>query len=153
MRRRRAGFTFVEILTAMTIIAILAGIVVPKLADTVTRAKATVIATSVQNVSEAVANYSVTHTTYPPTAAMGVVPDSLQQELGANAFLKTDYALQYNNWKLWTMLNGRPSLTSIVGVTVQIKDQRLGQLVLAQLAKQYPHFQWGTNYTFIVYGL
>ncbi len=155
MKRARAGFTFVEVLTSMTVIAILAGIVIPKVGDFVTRAKATAAVADINNVATAVglyANAAATDSTVlPPTAAMGQVPDSLKPDLGENfSFVKSDYSLQYNNWTIPGGVGGSASAQTIIGITLQTSDARLGQLVL-ELA-QWPHFQSGQTYTFIVFG-
>jgi prepilin-type N-terminal cleavage/methylation domain-containing protein len=156
MSQRRAGFTFVEILTSMTIIAILAGIVIPKTGDFITRAKAAAAVSDIGNVASAVnafmASAPADSSHLPPTYAMGLVPDSLKPYLGANyTFVHTDYSLQYNNWSFTQIVNGQRTTQTIIGVTMQAKDARLGQLVMEQLPLL--HFQWGQNYTFIVYGL
>ncbi len=156
MRRRRGGFTLIELLASMTIIAILAGIMIPKTGDFINQAKAAAAVSDIQNVELAVNQYLAAaptdSTSLPPTAAMGQVPDLLRADLGANyTFIKTDYTLQYNNWTFYQSVGGQMTSQTIIGVTMQTKNARLGALVMARAP--YPHFQWGENYTFIVYGL
>lgn len=153
MRRRRRGFTFVEILTSMTIIAILAGIVIPKTADFIKRAQAAAVVANLNALRQAVADYQADSLSYPPSAALGEAPPSLSKYLPLNfPFHTTDYVLQYNHWLINYRLPGYPNPLDLVGFTVQIKDPRLGQLVLG-LMSEYPHFQSGIDYTFIVIGL
>jgi prepilin-type N-terminal cleavage/methylation domain-containing protein len=156
MTRRRDGFTFVEILTSMTIIAILAGIVIPKAGDFITRAKATSAVANIQAVQYAVTNFLAAApndtTQLPATTAMGQVPAAFVPDLGQSfTFVNSDYTLQYNNWSLMQYINGQLTSSAIIGVTMQTNNARLGQLVMDQLPLL--HFQWGNNYTFIVYGL
>ncbi|MDE3128856.1 MAG: prepilin-type N-terminal cleavage/methylation domain-containing protein, partial [Gemmatimonadota bacterium] len=61
--RRRAGFTIIELLASMTIIAILAGIVVPKLGSFVTRARATAVVATIGTVYSAATNFQATNDT------------------------------------------------------------------------------------------
>ncbi|MHB1863568.1 MAG: type II secretion system protein [Gemmatimonadaceae bacterium] len=156
MRRRRGGFTLVELLASMTIIAILAGIMIPKTGDFINQATAAAAVSDIQAVQQAVYTYQATaatdSTSLPPTAAMGQVPDSLKPDLGPNfTFIKTDYTLQYNNWTFVQNVGGQTTSQTIIGVTMQTKNARLGALVMEKLPLL--HFQWGQNYTFIVYGL
>jgi prepilin-type N-terminal cleavage/methylation domain-containing protein len=153
MTRRRGGFTFVEILTAMTIIAILAGIVVPKTGDFIKQAKATAIVADINAIHTGLTVYYADSSGYPPSGAMGLVPPSLKPYIPTNfSFVNPDYQLQYQKWTLTTPLGGYPATSTIVGVTVQTDDARLGQLLTAQ-GSTWPHFQSGNQYTFIIDGL
>lgn len=154
MRRRRSGFTFVEVLTAMTIIAILAGIVLPKIGDFIERAQAAVVIGDFTVVRDAVEQFYTDSAYYPLTAAMGQMPPSLNRGYlpSGFSFARTGYTLQYNNWTLRTRLPGHPSTTTLIGVSVKTIDPRLGQLVEAQW-QFMPHYQSGSKYTFIIIGL
>ncbi|MGH7670126.1 MAG: type II secretion system protein [Gemmatimonadaceae bacterium] len=153
MNRRRAGFTLVEILAAMTIIAVLAGIVIPKTGDFIKRAKAAAIVADIDVIHNALAVYYADSTAYPPTAAVGQVPPGLQSYLPLNfPFVRTDYQLQYARWTLTSSLGAYPATTTIVAVTVRTDDARLGQLVTGLLSTS-PHFQSGDSYTFIIDGM
>jgi len=153
VRRRRGGFTFVEILMSMTIIAILAGIVIPKAGSFVKRAKAASVIGDVSVIRNALAEYNADSLSYPASAATGLIPAGLGPYLGPNfSFVKTDYSLGYSNWTIYQTINGHPSTTTIIGITVQTDDATLGEYVMAQLST-FPKFQWANNYTFIVDGL
>lgn len=153
MRRRRGGFTFVEILTSMTIIAILAGIVIPKAGSFVKRAKAAAVVADVYAIRSALADYDADSLSYPATSAIGLIPAGLGHYLPLNfSFVQTDYSLGYNNWTLYQTINGHPSTTAIIGITVRTDDATLGEYIMSQLST-LPKFQWANNYTFIVDGL
>lgn len=153
MRGRRAGFTFVEILTAMIIVAILAGIVIPKTGDFIKRAKAAAVAADIAAIRQNMEDFYTDSSRYPASAAMGQVPAELVHYLPLNfSFVKPDYQLRYDNWTVTTALSGYPATLNVIGVTVRTPDARLGQLVMAILANE-PHFQAGDEYTFIVAGL
>jgi type II secretory pathway pseudopilin PulG len=140
-------------LMAMTVVAILAGIAIPKAGDLIKRARAAVVASEIRAVRDAVAVYYVDSLSYPPTAALGQMPPALEPYIGGQvAFIQSGYQLQYNNWTVHWSMPGYPSTLSIIGVTVHTDDARLGQLVM-QVLSSTPHFQWGENYTFIVVGL
>ncbi len=152
MTRRRSGFTFVEILTAMTIVAILAGIVIPKTGDFIKRAKAAAVVADIRAIRDGLDVYYTDSTSYPPSAAMGQVPPALAPYLPMHTFVKPDYQLEYDNWAVTDPLSQYPSATILLGITMRTGDARLGQLVMGLLATT-PHFQSGDEYTFIVYGL
>jgi len=153
VRLRRPGFTFVEILMSMAVIAILAGIVIPKTGDFIKRAKAAAVVGDIVAIRDGVYNYYTDSSAYPLTGAMGEVPPALISYLPIGfSFVKTDYSLQYNNWPVSQTIPGYPSTTGIIGITVETTDPRVGQLVQALLAN-WPQFQSGQNYTFIIFGL
>ena len=153
MRRRRGGFTFVEILVSMMIIAILAGIVIPKAGSFVKRAKAASAVADVEVIRSALADYNADSLSYPASTATGLIPAGLGPYLPLNfSFVRTDYSLGYYNWTIYQTINGHPSTTTIIGITVQTPDATLGDYVMAQLST-FPKFQWGNNYTFITDGL
>ncbi len=150
MSRRRAGFTLIEILVAMTIVAILAGIVVPKTGDFIKRAKATAIGGNIDVIHNALSSYYTDSLDYPPSAAMGQVPPGLQPYLPLNLpFVTPDYQLEYSRWKLTTAIGGYAAGETVVGITVSTSDARLGELLAAHLSLA-PHFQVGNEYTFLI---
>jgi prepilin-type N-terminal cleavage/methylation domain-containing protein len=153
MTRRRAGFTFVEILTSMIIVAILAGIVIPKTGDFIKRAKAAAVVADIAAIRQNMEDFYNDSSRYPASGAMGQVPAGLAHYLPLNfSFVKPDYQLEYDNWTVTTSVSGVPAEVRLIGVTVQTGDARLGQLVMALLSLE-PHFQAGDEYTFIVSGL
>jgi len=72
-RRGRAGFTLIELMVVVAIIALLASIVVPKFADMVTRAKEASVKGSVGAVRSAISIFYADHEGVWPT----MMPDDL----------------------------------------------------------------------------
>ncbi|MDE3217369.1 MAG: type II secretion system protein, partial [Gemmatimonadota bacterium] len=139
--KRRAGFTIIELLASMTIIAILAGIVVPKLGSFITQARATAAVGAVRAVFDAVEAYHATTDSFPPSGAMGQRPPALASDLEASVFVTADYQLQYMNWPFYQYTNGQLTESNIIAVTLQTSDMQLGQLAMAKSG--WMHFQWG----------
>ncbi|MDE3053080.1 MAG: type II secretion system protein, partial [Gemmatimonadota bacterium] len=105
--KRRAGFTIIELLASMTIIAILAGIVVPKIGSFITQAKAAAAVAAIRNVYDAVELYHANSDSFPPSGAMGQMPPALKNDLDANMFVTADYELQFMNWPFYQYTNGQ----------------------------------------------
>ena len=63
---RRSGFTLVEILFALAIVAILTGISLPIYNNYIERAKLTVSISTLQTVRLAIEDYHINHGVYPP---------------------------------------------------------------------------------------
>lgn len=81
-RRGPGGFSLVELLLIMVLIAILAGVAVPSLRKAIDQADAAKIMTDVRNVTMAVRSYmEVNNGAIPAGAAWGVVPPSLRPYL------------------------------------------------------------------------
>jgi len=70
MRRRRAGFTLIELLVVLGIVSLMLSLAVPHYMPRIDRAKETVLAESLRNVRDTLAQY------YGDT---GRYPDTLQQ--------------------------------------------------------------------------
>jgi general secretion pathway protein G len=66
--RRRDGFTLVEMLLVLTILAILAGIVLPNIATKAERARVTAAKTEVATLASALNEYEIDNGSYPRTS-------------------------------------------------------------------------------------
>ncbi|HVZ76971.1 MAG TPA: type II secretion system protein [Gemmatimonadaceae bacterium] len=151
--RARRGFSLLELLWAMIIVSLLTGIAIPKLTDTIRRARAAAAVADIRVIYDGVTNYNAEYNSYPATAGMGVVPRALASYLPNNfKFVKTDYSLQYNNWTIYTYVSRRPTMTNIIGITIRARDARLTRIV-QQLLATTPQFGSGTTATFIIIGL
>jgi len=63
--RRQAGFTLVELLLVLTILAILAGIVLPRMTGSTERARVTAATTQISTLGTALGAYEVDNGSYP----------------------------------------------------------------------------------------
>ena len=153
MTRRSFGFTLVEVVWAMTIVALLTGLVLPKLNDLIRRAKAARIATDFDVVRFAVLQFYTDSASYPAEVGSGVVPKGLRSYLPANfKWVKPDYTLDYENWILPNGLPQRPGTHVLIGLSVKTSDQRLGQMAMRIMGNE-PKFTVGQKYTFIIVGM
>jgi general secretion pathway protein G len=71
---RRAGFTLVELLLVMVILAVLAAVVIPKFAGRSRQARETAAQTQISNLEVAIDAYEVDNGAYPRTLEDLVVP-------------------------------------------------------------------------------
>lgn len=111
-RRRRTGFTMIEMLVVISVIAILAGILLPTIAAVRTAAKTANTETLIQRIGLALETYKEQLDTYPPdyvptgarlrpftrddsswTPTPALPPEALYYYL-ANAFLTADHPLE-----------------------------------------------------------
>lgn len=70
-RARRGGFTLVEMLLVLVILATLAAIVIPKMAGRSQQAKITAAATQISNFEAVLDNFEVDNGYYPKSGALG----------------------------------------------------------------------------------
>jgi prepilin-type N-terminal cleavage/methylation domain-containing protein len=150
MRRRRGGFTIVELLTVMIVIGILAGIALLKYIDLRHRARTAAVVADLQAVRLAAYGAYYETNTWPAQAAPGVVPAGLVQYLPANfSFGKPEYTLE---WVNLAPPGGGPSATMQVYVNVTSADPRLQRAIEQSLGNKTPFISVGGTLTFIIVG-
>ena len=116
--RRRAAFTFVEILTVMALIGLLVRIAVPHYIGMKKRAVAAAIYSDLHTIRLATLHYYTDNQKFPPDAPAGQVPPELVQHLPTNfSFVHPDYTY---DWQTWA--GGDEDL---VGVRVASSDEKL----------------------------
>jgi prepilin-type N-terminal cleavage/methylation domain-containing protein len=153
MTRRRRGFSLIELVWAMTIIAILSGLVLPKLNDLIRRAKAVRITGDFDTVKFAVLSFYTDSLRYPPEVGAGVVPPGLASYLPTTfKWVKPDYTLDYDNWVLPSGLPKHPATQILIGLSIKTSDPKLGQMAMTLMGNQ-PKFTVGQKYTFIIVGM
>jgi prepilin-type N-terminal cleavage/methylation domain-containing protein len=150
MRRRRAGFTIVELLTVMILIGVLASIAILKYIDLRHRARASAAAGDLQAVR--IAAYSAWYETgsWAGEVGPGVVPPGLVQYLPQNfSFNRPEYTL---DWENFVPPGGGPSSTMQVGVVITSADPRLRTALEQQLGNRLPFISVGGTLTFVIVG-
>jgi general secretion pathway protein G len=72
MRRRRGGFTLIEMLIVVTAIGIIMGIAIPTLINSIQRAKQKRSMGDMRTIATAAETYAIDYDIYPPSAASSV---------------------------------------------------------------------------------
>jgi len=114
---RRGGFSLVELLMAVSIVGILAGLAIPNIRTVQYRARAAEVAGDIEVVKVATVSYNGDMHAWPADAAQGVVPPEL------SGFLPDGFSFQGNGYELkFDNFSGSvpfdPSTTQIIAVTV-----------------------------------
>ena len=151
MRRRRRGFTFVELMIAMTVVGILAAIAVPKYIDLKRRANTTKVLGDFEAVRVAVMSFYADSSYFPMESAAGDIPPHLQKYLPIGfRFQNSQWSLDYENWDV-----GQQDFTNanaLIGVTVTTQDPELGEAT-SRIMGSVPQFSVGNKYTFMISGM
>jgi prepilin-type N-terminal cleavage/methylation domain-containing protein len=132
---RRRGFSLVEMMVVVVIVALLSTIALPNLHRALIKARAAAIIQTLQVVRVAVFNYQSDHDTFPPDRDRGVIPPGLGTYLPAGfSFNNPDYTLDYDNWA---------SSQGFIGLTVITPDTTLGHAVINMLGNN----SWSDGHT------
>ena len=138
MRRRRHGFTIVELLVVVTIIGILARIALPKYQQIRLKARAAAIISELQVVRGAAYQAYENNGVWPLDVATGKVPPEMKTLLpGGLSFVPTS-SVSYD-WLLAGMPGGNPAkatAAATMGMGVSTTDLSLRAEVQRQLAAQ-----------------
>lgn len=127
---RRAGFSLIELLMAVSIIGIIAGLAIPNMRQMVFRARATEVAADLEVVRVATVSYNGTRHLWPPEAGPGEVPSELDGYLPEGfSFQGNGYELDFENWPLPGGLPGDPSTTQLIGITVTAAEDQLSNAI------------------------
>lgn len=148
MKRRRGGFTFVELLVSMTIVGILASVAIPKYRAVKRQALATQIVGDVDVVRVATMNFFADSGYYPREIGAGHVPNGMTRYLPLNfKFMKPDWTLDYDNVQL--RQGGQ-----LVGLSFITADASLGTTAIKPFAtggSSYAFWAAG-RYTIVYFG-
>ena len=152
MTRRRAGFTFVELLVSMTVIGILSAVAVPKYIDLKRRANTTKVIGDIQVVRVAVMTFFADSAYFPAEVGPGVTPKNLQKYLPIGfSFSGPQWTLDYENWDV-DAESGVSSAPALIGVSVSTQDPELGEAT-SRLLGNVPQFSAGNTVTFLISGM
>jgi prepilin-type N-terminal cleavage/methylation domain-containing protein len=149
IRTRRSGFTIIELLISLTIVALLASIAVPKFRDIRRRATAAQLMGDFDVMRHATLSFFVDSQYFPEEAGKGNIPVNLARYL-PNGFSmkKPQWELDYENWALAT--GSEYTKTGIIiGVSFTTADTALGRTAM-KLILNAPSFTVGDRYTFLI---
>lgn len=150
MRRRRRGFTLIEMLMVVTIIGVLSSIAVPKYRAVKRRALATQIVGDVDVVRLATMSFFVDSSYFPDEEDAGDVPPGLRPYLPNNfRFKKPEWTLDYENW---TSSKRSRKTGVVIGVSFTTRDRELGRTAISLFGNN-PKFTIGSRYTVVISGL
>ena len=147
MRRRRKGFTLIELITVVIVIAVLASIAVLKYTDLRNTARAAEVAGDFRVVMVGAYNYYSDNNAWPPDGAAGVKPAALDPYLpGGFTFTRPEYTLDFDNF-------GVGGGNFIVGVTVSSANANLMARLIRNMGTKFPFFSAGGTLTYIIVGV
>ena len=150
MIRRRAGFTFVELMTVLIVLGLLAGLAILKYIDLTHRARAAQAAGDLEAVR--IAAYGAWYETgkWPAEVGAGIIPPGLAQYLPAGfTFQRKEYTL---DWENFVPPGGGPSGGMQVGIVVSTTDPKLQQALVQTLGNKLPFIDVGGTLTFVIVG-
>jgi prepilin-type N-terminal cleavage/methylation domain-containing protein len=150
MIRRRAGFTFVELMTVLIVLGLLASLAILKYIDLTHRARAAQAAGDLEAVR--IAAYGAWYETgkWPAEVGPGIIPPGLAQYLPAGfTFQRNEYTL---DWENFVPANGGQSAGMQVGVVVSSTEPRLQRALENALGNKLPFTDVGGVLTFIIVG-
>ena len=146
MPRRRRGFTLIEMLMVVTIIAILAAVAVPKYRALRRQAMATRLIGDFDVLRNAALSFYADSGYFPQRERDASIPFSLRSYLpNGFAMEKPEWAMRY---ALWPAVPIGASGTT-VGITFTTSDPALGMTAM-RLSGNRPGFVLGSRYTFLV---
>lgn len=150
MIRRRAGFTFVELMTVLIVMGLLASLAILKYIDLTHRARAAQAAGDLEAVR--IAAYGAWYETgqWPAEVGPGIIPPGLAAYLPSGfSFDRGHYTL---DWENFSPPNGGQTAGMQVGVVVSSTDARLQHALENALGGKLPFVDAGGTLTFIIVG-
>lgn len=131
---RRAGFSLIELLMAVSIVGILAGLAIPNMRNMTFRARATSVAADLEVLRVAALNFNANQHTWPAERGPGAVPPELVAFLPEGfTFDRNGYQLDYENLPFPGGLPGDPTTTQLIGASVTATDDRLSNAIVELL--------------------
>ena len=147
---RRGGFTLIELLVSVAIVGILAGLAIPNMRTVLLRARATQLAGDMEVVRVATNSYQANHHTWPAEASAGDVPPELVEYLPSGySFVRNGYELDFENWTMPSGLPGDPNTHTLIGVSVVVTDESLGNALMELLGNSII-FSVGNTHTVVI---
>ncbi len=150
MIRGRRGWTMIELLTVMILMAVLTTIAVMKYIDLKHRALSAQASSDLQSVRLAAYNAYYENGVFPAEAGVGVVPGQLIPYLPKGfSFARADYMLDWENMMPATP---GPGGSMQLGVVLTSTNHRLAKVLGQVLGDKAPFFMLGNTLTFVIVG-
>lgn len=131
---KRGGFSLIELLVAMSIVGILAGLAIPNMRNVTFRARATAVFGDLNVIRQATLDYNADANAWPAEVASGVIPPELNGYLPDGfTFDGEGYELDFENITLPSGLPYDPSVTRMVGTTITVTDNALNNAIIEAL--------------------
>jgi prepilin-type N-terminal cleavage/methylation domain-containing protein len=148
--RPRRGFTFIEVLVVMIVLAILASIGILKYIDLKHRALSSSATADLQAVRLGAYSAWYEHNDWPADAGAGTVPPALAPYLPVGfSFSKPEYTLDWDNF---VPPGGGPTGSMQLGVVLSSSNARLMKALQDNLGGKGPFFVVGGTLTFVIIG-
>ena len=134
---RRGGFSLIELLLAVTIVGLLAGIAIPNLRAMTYRARAVEVAAEIEAVRVATLSFNGDVFQWPAEVPAGTVPPELTA--GSDPYLEAGSSFQGTGWQLdYDYLNpvvipGEPGTNQLIAVSVVLDSDELSNAVVELL--------------------
>ena len=147
--QRRGGFSLIELLMAVSIVGILAGLAIPNLRNMTWRARATEVAGDIEVVRVSTNQYNADQFAWPAEVGQGVVPPEL------NGFLPDGFSFQGDGYEIDydrlspVVVPGDPGTTQLIAVTVVADTDELSNAIVAMLSGSII-WSIGRSHTFII---
>ena len=149
--RRRAGYTFVEVLIVMIIVGLLVKIAFPRYHEMKRQAIAGKAAADYNALKLAAYAYHTEFQTWPAEVAAGTVPPELVNDLPEGfSFDRIEYTLDWQNWQLPSGLPQFPAMNALMALTISTTDSLLAVTILNKLGSRTIHFNSGNSTTFAI---
>ena len=150
--RRARGFTLIELIITMSIVAMLSSIAVPKFREVRRRALATQIMGDFDVVRHAALSFYVDSGYFPEPVGPGQAPPGLKKYLPNQFnFAKPQWTMNYESWS-----GGESEVFdatgTIAGVSFTTADENLGRTAMTLIGNAPAFAQGGSTYTFLIAG-
>lgn len=147
---RRGGFSLIELLMAVSIVGILAGLAIPNIRTVQYRARAAEVAGDVEVVRVAAVSYNGDMHVWPADEVTGTVPAALSGYLPDGFSMQGNgYELKFENYNIPGGLPFDPATTRLIGVTVTADTQELSNAIYELLGGSIIASA-GTAHTFLI---
>ncbi|HEX3232952.1 MAG TPA: prepilin-type N-terminal cleavage/methylation domain-containing protein [Gemmatimonadales bacterium] len=150
MSRVRRGFTMIELLTVLIVLALLSGLAILRYIDLRNRALAVQASADLETVR--LAAYSAWYETgnWPADAGPGVMPPELASYLpGGFSFQRNEYSL---DWENFAPPGGGPSGGMQIGVVLSASTTRMSNTLVQVLGNKTPFVVNGDEITYVIVG-